>query len=235
MNRTATLATVGLLVGAPIAANLAFTGLGAAFDYPAVLRKPADEVLATFLEDSTTISAWFGVLALGAAAMAPLAVLVGRLGDDQALKWSVPVGIAAAAVQVTGLLRWPLLVPGLANRAAHGSDGAARAAAIADFQFINQWLGTALGETVGYALTAGWTALVLVALGRALAGRWFVRLGAVSAAMIAAGVVAPLGVPGADEANFVGYVLWSAWLVAFALVLLRGLRRGGVGLAGGPA
>jgi len=27
------------------------------------------------------------------------------------MRWAVPVGIAAALVQVVGLLRWPLLVP----------------------------------------------------------------------------------------------------------------------------
>ena len=64
--------------------------------------------------------------------------------------------------------------------------------------------------------------LVLVALGRTFAGLWFVVLGGVPAGLIAAGVGSPLGVPGVDFANFLGYVLWSVWLLAFAgLLLLR--------------
>ena len=35
------------------------------------------------------------------------------------------------------------------------------------------------------------------------------------------GVLIPLGVPGTDFANFVGYVLWSVWLVGFAVVVWR--------------
>ena len=32
--------------------------------------------------------------------------------------------------------------------------------------------------------------------------------------------MSPLDLPLVDDANFVGYVLWSGWLVAFAVVLL---------------
>jgi len=66
-----------------------------------------------------------------------------------------------------------------------------------------------VGETLGYLLTAAWTLLVLVALGRTFAGRWFIALGAVSAVLVLAGVLSPLDLPGIDLANFIGYVLWS--------------------------
>jgi hypothetical protein len=39
--------------------------------------------------------------------------------------------------------------------------------------------------------------------------------------MIALGVLVPLDVPGADFVNFVGYVLWSFWLLAFAMLIWR--------------
>ncbi len=117
-----------------------------------------------------------------------------------------------------GLLRWPLLVPGWA--------AAGDPAAVESFATANRVLGTAVGETGGYLLTAVWTGLVLAALGSAFAGRWFVALGGLSAVMILAGVLVPLGLPVVDTANFVGYVLWSLWLVAFAAVLLVRARRG---------
>jgi hypothetical protein len=47
------------------------------------------------------------------------------------------------------------------------------------------------------------------------------RRGAVSAVLILDGVLSPLNVPVLDTANFVGYVLWSVWLVAFAVLLVR--------------
>ena len=83
-----------------------------------------------------------------------------------------------------------------------------------------------MGETFGYILTAAWTLLVLAALGRTIAGRWFTALGAVSAVLILAGVLSPLDLPMIDMANFVGYILWSVWLVAFAVLLIRRPRTG---------
>ena len=212
--------TAGLLIGGAVAVNLAFLGLGSVFDYPDVLNKPAPDVLATFADNQLVISFWFLLLALGAGLLAPIAIRVGRLGSSAALRASVPVGIAAAAAQVIGLLRWPLLVPGLAARA--GDPGAAET-----FDTANLWLGTVLGESFGYALTAGWTALVAVGLHRSVfrgssTGRVLAVTGILSAALIAAGIVEPFGVAGAGLANFAGYVIWSGWLVAVAVVIVRG-------------
>lgn len=225
MPRTIRHRTAALLVGAAVLSNLAFVALGVVFDYPAILGRPAPEILGAFLAQRAAVSTWFAVLALSAALFAPIAILVGRLSEARVMRAAVVAGILAAAVQVVGLMRWPLLVPGIAERYAAG-DGAVRAAAASDLETIHRVLGTAVGETLGYALTATWTILVLVALHRRLAGRWFTVLGAAAAAMIASGVLVPLGLPGLDLVNFLGYVLWSTWLVAFAIVLVRDGRAG---------
>ena len=200
--------TAALLLAAAVLVNLAFTGLGAVFDYPDVLKHPAGDVLADFRAAQLAVTSWFLVLALGAAMLAPVAVGVGRLSATRAMRIAVPVGVAAAAVQVIGRLRWPLLVPGWAST---GDEAA--------FTAANRVLGNLIGETGGYLLTAAWTMLVLAALGTAFAGRLFVVAGAVAAALILAGVLSPLGLSLVDLANFAGYVLWSVWLVAFAALL----------------
>jgi hypothetical protein len=144
-------------------------------------------------------SVWFLLLALGAALLAPVAIGVGRLPAARAMRLAVPVGVAAATVQVVGLLRSPLPVPGWAAE----ND-----------------VGTLVGETFGY-LTALWTGLVLGALRARFAGRAFVALGGVAAALILMGGLSPLALPLVDLANFGGYVLWSARLLIFAAVLVR--------------
>ena len=67
--------------------------------------------------------------------------------------------------------------------------------------------------------------LIILAMGRGLAGRWFSFLGYGAAALIAVGVLVPLDVPGTDFANFVGYILWSIWMLAFANLVWRGRGR----------
>jgi hypothetical protein len=221
--------TASLLITAAVLANVGFTALGSIFNYPDVLNEPADRVLASFRDHQGAVSAWFGVLALSAALMAPIAIGVGRLSSDRAMRIAVRVGIAAAAVQVVGLMRWPILVPGYASDAA-GSDPGVAAAARDSFSTASAILGTAIGETLGYLLTATWTALVIVALGRRFAGRWFLVLGAGSAALVLVGVLSPLELPVVDTANFFGYVLWSVWLIAFGVVMLLRERRAAVAL-----
>jgi len=206
--------TASLLITAAVLANAAFTALGSIFNYPDVLDEPAADVLATFRVHEGAISVWFAVLALSAALLAPIAIGVGRLSAHRAMRLAVKVGVSAAAVQVVGLLRWPILVPGYAadnDTDAYGTAG--------------DVLGTAIGETLGYALTAAWTALVIAALGRRFAGRWFMFLGGAAAALVAVGVLSPLDLPAVDEANFLGYVLYSLWLITFGVVLLVRERR----------
>jgi hypothetical protein len=200
--------TAALLILAAVLANVAFTALGSIFNYPDVLDEPAGDVLASFRAHEGAVSAWFTVLALSAALMAPIAIGVGRLSSARPMRIAVWVGIAAATVQVIGLMRWPILVPGYAS-----SDN--RDA----FSTASDILGTAIGETIGYALTALWTALVIAALGRSF-GRWFAWLGGLAAALVFVGVLSPLDLPAVDTANFFGYVLWSIWLIAFGIVLL---------------
>lgn len=212
--------TAALLFAAAVLTNLAFTMLGSVFNYPDVLKEPVADILTAFRASQGSVTMWFVVLAVSAALFAPIAVGVGQLSRRPAMRAAVPVGIAAAVVQVVGLLRWPLLVPGYAVGAA-STDPAAAAAARDSFLTAHRVLGNFIGETLGYLLTAAWTVLVLAALHRALAGRWFTILGAVSAVLILAGVLSPLNLPVVDLANFIGYVLWSIWLVAFGVLLLR--------------
>ena len=78
-----------------------------------------------------------------------------------------------------------------------------------------------IGETIGYALTATFTVLIVLGVTRTVAPRWMAWLGYASAALIATGVVIPLGVEAATLTNFVGYVAWCLWLIAMAVALWR--------------
>ena len=168
--------TAALLILAAVLANVGFTALGSIFNYPDVLDEPAGKVLAAFRDHQGAVSAWFSVLALSAALLAPIAIGVGRLSAR-----------ARHADRGAGRDRGR-------RRAGH------RPAALADprarlrrrrerrrvhVTTASDILGTAIGETLGYLLTATWTVLVIVALGRRYAGRWFQVLGGVSAALVA--------------------------------------------------
>ena len=214
------------MIVAAVLANVGFTALGSIFNYPDVLDEPAAGVLASFRDHEGAVSAWFSVLALAAALLAPVAIGVGRLSSKRAMRIAVRVGIAAAAVQVVGLLRWPILVPGYASDAAGGS---ADVAAAARDSFSDGERHPRHGHRRDARLSPD-RHLDGARHRRArpaLRRRWFVALGAASAGLVLVGVLSPLDLPVVDTANFLGYVLWSVWLIAFGLVILVRERRAG--------
>ncbi|WP_200961259.1 DUF4386 family protein [Phycicoccus sp. Soil802] len=208
--------TAVLVVAATVMLNAAFTVLGSVLGYPDVLAEPAADVLALVDAHRTQVVTWFALLTAGALLIAPIALGLAPAVDLRWRRASVVLGVAAAIAQAIGLSRWVWLVPFLADHPTADDEQTYRLAATV--------LGTGLGETTGYLLTAAWT--VTLCLGaRALlpaALRW---AGVACAAAIAVGALVPLDVPGADTVNFIGYVAWSVWLLVLAGRILW-LRRG---------
>jgi hypothetical protein len=206
------------MASAAVLAIAGFTALGSVFDYPKILESPTAEILASYRRNQGAITAWFLVLVISAALLAPVGVLLGRLAGGKLGRWIAGIGVAAATVQVVGLSRWVLLIPRVSDDATVPSR---TADAHHTFELLHTWLGKALGETIGYALTATFTVLVVIAITRAIAPRWMSFVGYASAALIATGVLVPLGVDAASITNFVGYVAWCLWLIAMAVTLWR--------------
>ena len=194
-----------------------FSVLGSVFEYPQILEEPTSDILALFREHQGAVMGWFFVLVVSAALMAPAGIWLGRLAGGTLGRWIAGVGIAAATVQVVGLQRWVTIVPGISD---HALDPSRRAAAEDRFEFWHTLLGKAIGETLGYALTATFTVLVVIALRRSVLPGWLGVIGYAAAALIATGVVIPL-IEVASLTNFAGYVAWCAWLLAVAAVLFR--------------
>lgn len=220
-----------LLIAVPLAFNAAFALLAARFDYPDVLRRPTHEVLAAFRAGGTPLVLLWWAFALTAVLLVPLVVLLPRaIGGAKPglMALATTVGVLAAAVQFLGLMRWPFLVPYLARADAEPDASEARREAIdIVFQSANRYLGVAVGEHLGYALTGVWTTLVGSALTQidAVPG-WIGVLGVVIGPVL---VLCSLEFVGGHERSgwtLAGrltpgtYVAWSLWLIATGVALL---------------
>ncbi len=217
ISRTDARRAAGALALASGLAIAGFSVLGSVFEYPQILDEPTSDILALFREHQGMVTTWFAVLVISSALMAPAGIWLGRIAGGTLGRWIAAVGIAAATVQVIGLQRWVTMVPGISEDAL---DPARRADAEDRFELLHLVLGKAIGETLGYALTATFTVLVVIALRRSVLPRWLGVAGYVAAGLIATGVVIPLVEP-ASLTNFAGYVVWCAWLIAVAVVLVR--------------
>ena len=218
MNRqtTARLAATTLITASALAIA-GFTALGSVFEYPQILEEPTSDILALYREHQGAVVGWFLVLVISAAMLAPAGLLLGRLTGGTLGRWIAATGVAAATVQVIGLQRWVTLVPGIGDDAL---DPARRAAAEDRFEFLHTLLGKVVGETIGYALTAAFTVLVVIALSRTILPAWLVWTGYASAALIATGIAIPV-LDAASLTNFAGYVLWCLWLLGVGFLLLK--------------
>jgi hypothetical protein len=220
-----------LLIAVPLAFNGAFALLAARFDYPDILRRPTGEVLEAFRAGGTPLVLLWWAFAVTAVLMVPLVVLLSRAIDDAdptLLAVATTVGVLAAVVQFLGLVRWPFLVPYLA-RAFHepGAGEARREAVDVVFQSFNRYLGVAVGEHLGYALTGAWTTLTGIALTQTgAAPGWLGILGLVIGPVLMlcslefVGGHEPGGWRLAERLTPITYVAWSLWLVATGVALL---------------
>jgi hypothetical protein len=229
-----------LLILTPVAFNVFFTMLSMTFEYPDILREPAGDVLRQFDEGgSGLIATWYGFM-LTAVLFIPVAVLVNRVlvrADTPYMPLATAFGIVAGIVQFLGLVRWPFLVPYLADTYLDPTSGdATKESVLVTFEAFNRYAGVAVGENLGYLFTALWTALAAAALpGSSLPfGRWLGALGLVAAAGILIGMLEPAGFEPAATIVVFGYILWSIWLAVFGVMVLRTKPSGSHALAAPP-
>jgi hypothetical protein len=206
------------LIAVPLAFNGAFARLAARFDYPDILRRPTSEILARFRAGGTELVLTWWAFALTAVAMVPMVVLLSAALGAGTL--TTTVGVLAALVQFLGLVRWPFLVPFLAEADA-AATGERREAIDIVFQSFNRYLGVAVGEHLGYALTGAWTLLASLALIQS-ASVWIGIAGVVIGPIL---ILCSLefvgrGLKLAERLTPPTYIAWSLWLIATGVTVL---------------
>ena len=206
-----------------VAFNVPFSVLGAIYDYPDILGRPAAEALSKFVAGGPVlILTWhaFMLCALALAVMAPaLAVSPRRLATRPALAVGAAViGALAGLAQAIGLARWVFAVPALAQ---DGGPAAEQA-----FNLLNAWGGVAIGEHIGQLLTAIF--VIQVAMLQAGEGRRIAApVGFLSGVLLIAGsgegLALALGAPGELFAltTIAGFVGLTLWLITTGVGLIR--------------
>ena len=208
--------------------------LSSTFEWPDVLREPADVVLPAFSAGGASLvwtwfaTAWtYGLLAV------PVLLLPAALGrrDDPVLRVATAVGATSVALSLIGFLRWVFVVPPLAE-AYVGADAGTRTALDAAWLAQHQFGGALLGEHLGQLLAVVWSATVcVVALRSGVLPRALAWTGlAVSAVyLLNQGDVLATGLPDFpvwELAGLLGSTGWGLWVAALGITLLRQAPRG---------
>lgn len=217
-----------LLILVPLAFTICFTLLQTMFEYPDILRQPTAAVLTKFQAGGDGLIVVWYVLTLSAILFIPLVVLVHRLLATEAtspmLSVATAFGLVAGLAQTLGFLRWPFLVPHLAQTyLSPEASEAQRVAAVTVFDAFHRYAGMAVGEHLGYLSTSVWTFVVALVLLRApRVGRWLGLSGMLLACGIAVGLLEPAGLSFAGTVNALSYLAWAVWLIVVGVVVLVG-------------
>ena len=214
-----------LLIMVLIAFNATFFLLQRAFEYPDILRKPTDTILRRFKEGGVPLRRLWYAFTFSAVLFTPVPVLVQQVFQPDApwfLAVGTTIGVPAGVVQFLGSIRWPFLVPSLAEIYTDpDSTQATRDSMAVVFQAFHRYAGVAIGEHPGYIFSSTWTILLCITiivtdLDNPLPG-W---LGIIPAMGVLIGVFEETGWKATVAINAISYILWSVWLIAFGMVLL---------------
>ena len=214
-----------LLIIVPLAFNITFFLLQKAFEYPDILRKPTDAILRRFQEGGPPLRRLWYAFTFSAVLFTPVPVLVQQVFGSEA-PWFLVVGtvmgVLAGTVQFLGLIRWPFLVPTLAELYTDPkSSQATRDSAAVTFQAFHRYVGVAIGEHLGYLFTSTWTVLLCIAIIQTgVVSPLLGWLGILPALGVLAGVFEETGFKAAGAVNAISYILWSLWLIALGITLL---------------
>jgi hypothetical protein len=223
--------TGALFVSGALAFAAAATALSSTFDWPDILREPADVVLPAFAAGGTSLVwTWFATAWTYAILVVPIMLLpaVLRRRHDPVLRVATYVGATSVVLALIGFLRWVFVVPPLADSYVTG-DAVTRAAVDAAWTAQHQFGGALLGEHLGQLLAIAWsvTLSVLILRTRVLP-RWLGVAGLVVSALYLTnqGDILATAVPGFpvwDLGGLIGSSGWGLWVAALGVVLL--LRR----------
>ncbi len=246
MNTTTTrtrIVTGGLFLISSLAFATVATALSAMFDWPDVLREPADVVLPAFTAGGPALvwvwfaAAWtYGLLAV------PILLLPAALGlqGNSALKVATLAGAASVILSLIGFLRWVFVVPALATAYVTG-DGQTRTAVAAAWTAQHQFGGALLGEHLGQLLVIAWSVTVSILILRSgILPRWVGATGLITSGiyLLNQGDILATAIPGFpvwDLAGPMGSTGWGLWIAVLGISMLMRSSRGAASAAPGAA
>jgi uncharacterized protein DUF4386 len=217
------------LIVAPLWFNTSFALLGKRFEYPDILRRPANEILDRFRAGGSALILLWWMFMLSGLLLIPSVVLLGQAqGFTGIVPLAVSIGVLAGLVQMLGLLRWVFLVPSLARMNADPSlESGQREANVAVFRAMHQYLGVGVGEHLGYLFTGIWSVLTGLAIVEGeLLPAWMGWPGIVIGVGLAVGSAEFLGPNEEHGWSLAGaaipvlYIAWSVWLLAMGIALI---------------
>lgn len=215
-----------LLIAITVGFNTFFTLLAMNFEYPDVLRFPTGYVLEQYHAGGSGLTLqWYGMVIVSILII-PAALLLQQILADKEIPYltmATVFGVLAGVMNFLGFIRWVFVVPHLADVYVDpASSQATRDAVVVVFEAFHLYAGFSLGEHLGYLFNGVWTLLLGLAMLKSPYFKpWLGWLGLIAAPLIIFGSAEGAGLEIASLVNVAGFALWSIWLIAAGIILLR--------------
>lgn len=205
-----------------------YIALTSMFDYPDILRMPAEYILSKFHDGGTKlILVWLMFALAGLPLFWSVIYLRKLIGDEhQLVRVATTMMIIGGIAQIAGLLRWVFVVPVLAKYYRSDPEAAGEIVPVV-FDVVHQYGGVLLGEHLGQLFSIIWTIIVGLHFVRSkFVHPWIGWFGLTAALIYLLGqtelfaTVIP-SVPVIGWAAPVGSSLWLLWMIILGTQLIR--------------
>jgi hypothetical protein len=193
-----------------------------------IIDAPAAVALPLFRQQSTTVILAYYSLVWGGILLIPLALLLHVILARPAtvsITIATTCGVLAGVMLAFGEIRWPFLLPYLANTYLdpHVSE-ATRAAITVVYQAVDQYVGIAVGEHLSFLFIGIWSLLLALRLLRSpLFQTWVGWLGILVASSLFISCLEPFDLNVGSVlliSLIVSRIGWALWLIVLAVILL---------------
>jgi hypothetical protein len=197
--------------------------LGSVFEFPDILRQPAAKAFALFHQNQAVIVPTYYVFLVSALLYFPLGVFLKNqwLQETKSAVWLDLMYVSAIATgifQAIGFSRWVIAMPFLS---AQYQQGAHLETITVLYEWINRFVGTTVGEHLGFLAMGFW----MIALSVAIPNKpWFKTAGTIIGLLLMLSTLEHFGGPTAPIfalVNILANVCWSVWMLVLAVQLFK--------------
>jgi hypothetical protein len=196
------------------------------FNFPDILRQPAENAFELFRVNETAIIAGYYIFLLSSLIYIPLSYAFKHLFDKQQNKVLINVfvglGITTSIFQSIGFIRWIFTMPYLTKSFFNQPKNKQLITII--YETLNRYAGMSIGEHLGFIAMGSWTIILgsMIVL-NSISKKWIGYIGIVIGLFLIISIGEHFGgknAPLFGTINFLANTFWTLWLIAVALYIV---------------
>lgn len=212
-----------LLVAEVLTVLIPFFILGSVFEFPDILRQPAEKAFTLFQKNQSIIVLTYYIFLISGLLFLPLAALLKNQFRENTpnksfLELMYSFGVATAVFQAIGFCRWVFVMPFLTEQYFNNPN---QANVILLYEMMNRYAGMTIGEHLGFLMMGFWLMSLAIALPF---GKWFKYSGILIGILLVLSIGEHFGgnfAPVFASMNIWANVCWTLWMFALAFLLFK--------------